>query len=560
MRWLVAAFRPHVRALVRDELLLVVATALSLGSSAVMARAMDVYVPAGDRTALAAAAVGYAGTVLAAAGLTWKSRVGVEATAQAVMRGVKERLFAHLVAHDLALHDQQGAGRLLSRVQGDTEALRMLLSEVVLQAGPDVALFVGSLGILARTAPRLGAVVAAAVPLYAVIFFLFRRVSPPLFTASRELAARVSGLMAEVLRALPMLRSYERVDWMLDRAARLTEEKRAAEARAGMSTVWFFNSLFAVRALAYAVVLWVGAAGVADGSLTLGGLLLALDYLRKMFEPFLRLQFHVVTFEKARAGERRIRELLALTPRIRAPDSPSSWPGLGDGLRLEDVHLAYVPGVPVLAGLSLEFPARRHTALVGPTGGGKSTVLQLLFRFRDPDAGRITVGGLDVRALDPVVHRAHLGLVLQDVHVLPGTIAENLGVDPGDAASLLARVGLHGLSPETRVGEGGRTLSRGEAQLLCFARAIAAEPEVVVLDEATSAMDPATEARIQAVLAAQPVTRITVAHRLRTVRDADQICVIEAGACVERGTHDELLARRGRYAALWQAQLAAEGA
>lgn len=560
MRWLLDAFRPHVRALVRDELLLLAATGTSLASSAVMARALDVYVPAKDRVGLGMAAALYAATVLGAAALTWRSRVGVEATAQAVMRDVKERLFAHLVGHDLALHDQHGAGRLLSRVQGDTEALRMLLSEVVLQAGPDAALFVGSLAVLSWTAPRLAAVVAATIPIYAVIFFVFRRMSPPLFLTSRELAARVSGLMAEILRAVPMLRSYRRVDWMLGRAEALTEEKRAAEARAGMSTVWFFNSLFAVRALAYACVLWVGAAGVAEGALTLGALLLALDYLRKLFEPFLRLQFHVVTFEKARAGERRIRELFALTPRIRAPESPAPWPGLGEGLQLEAVDLAYVAGVPVLSGLSLDVPAGRHTALVGPTGGGKSTVLQLLFRFRDPDAGRVTVGGVDLRALDPAAHRAHLGLVLQDVHVLPGTVAENLGVDPREATSLLTLVGLDGLSPDDRVGEGGRTLSRGEAQLLCFARAIATDPEVVVLDEATSAMDPATEARIQAVLAARRVTRITVAHRLRTIVDADRIYVLDGGAAAEVGTHAELLARKGRYAALWQAQLAAEGA
>ncbi len=561
MRWLLPAFRPHLGRLFVFEALLGAATALSLGSSWLVARALDVDVAGGDVEGLARTAGLYAASVLLAGGLTWAARVGIEGVAQDVMREVKERLFAHLVDHDLALHDTLPPGRLISRVLGDTEALRTLLSEVVLQAGPDALLFVGLLGVLAWQAPTMAAVVAVTLPLYALLLVWFRRVSPPRFLHAREVAARLSGFVSEHLRALPVLRAYGRSDWMLARAERLGEEKFASDYRAGLTMVWFFNALFAIRALAYAAILWVGALGVARGTLTLGVLLLALDYLRKMFEPFIRLQFHIVTLEKARAGERRIRELLGRSPTIRAPVEPEEWPGLHDAIRLEDVHLAYVPGTPVLQSLSLAIPARKHVALVGATGSGKSTVVQLLFRFRDPDAGRVTIDGVDARRLDPAELRRHVGLVLQAVHVLPGTVAENLGVDDAAAARLLDAVGLGArLHPDTRVGEGGEVLSRGEAQLLCFARAIATDPEVLVLDEATASMDPGTEARIQALLAARGGTRVTVAHRLRTVADADLLYVLDAGQVVESGTHDELLARGGRYAALWRAQLAAEGA
>lgn len=562
MRWLLPWFRPHAGRLVLYEALLVGATALSLSSSWLVGRALDVDVASGDRDGLLRTALLYAGAVVGAGGLTWAARVGIERIAQDVMRGVKERLFAHLLDHDLAFHDRHPPGRLMTRVQGDTEALRTLLSEVVLQAGPDLLLFLGLLGVLTVKAPLMAALVAATLPIYAVLLYGFRRISPQRFILSREVASRLTGFVAEHLRALPLLRAYGRVDWMLARAEHLSEEKFEADYRAGLAMVWFFNALFAVRTVAYAAILWVGAVAVSRGALTLGVLLMTLDYLRKMFEPFIRLQFHIVTLEKARVGEQRIRELLAQAPTIRAPEVPTAWPGLGSALRLEDVHLAYTAGVPILRGLSLSVPAGKHVALVGATGSGKSTIVQLLFRFRDPDAGRVTVDGVDVRELDPAVLRAHIGLVLQAVHVLPGTVAENLGVDEPTAARLLAEVGLDGrLAPDSLVGEGAPALSRGEAQLLCFARAIAANPSVLVLDEATASMDPATESRIQALLAARPgCTRVTVAHRLRTVADADHIYVIDQGALAESGTHASLLAHGGRYALLWRAQLAAEGA
>lgn len=561
MRWLWSTLRARARGVLIAEALLLGATALSLGSTWLVGRAVDRHVPARDEAGLAAAAAGYVAAVLGGAALTWLARVRIEREAQAALVAVKERLFAHLVEHDLALHDREGSGRLLSRVTSDVDALRLLFSEVLLTAPADLVLFAGMLGILAVQAPPLAAVAAGSLPLFAALLYGYRRVSPRRFLAAREQAAAVSGFVAEHLRALPLVRSYGRVEWLRARGRAGSAAKYTADLGAGMAGVWFFNLLFGVRTMMLAAMVWVGAEAVAAGTLTLGVLLVGLDYARKMVDPFVRLQFHLSTIERARAGAVRVDDLLRAEPEVRAPADPAPWPGLGRGLTVEGVRFAYPGGRAALDGVDLAVGPGERVGVVGPTGGGKSTLLQLLFRFRDPGAGRVCVDGVDIRTLDPAELRRRIGLVHQAVHLLPGTVAENLGCSPARAAALLVDLGLdRRLAPDTRVGDGGEPLSRGEAQLLCVGRALAGEPPILVLDEATAAMDPATEARVRALLAARPDRAVVwVAHRLRTVEGCDRIVVIEAGRVVETGDHASLLAQGGRYAALWRASLAAEG-
>ena len=574
MRWLLPYFRPATRELLVVEALLLAGAGASLGASWAMGAAIDhASAPGAPLWWVVVGALSYALLVGLAAVATWVARIRIEAVAQQAMLAVKKRLFSHLLRHDVALHDRYGSGALLARVSGDVEAMRLLFSEVILQLPGDIALVAGMFVVLGLSAPLLMGIVAMSVPLWVGLVVVYRRVSPAAFGEVRSHATALGGWMAETIPAIPLLRSLDRTGFAADHTAALGQARFDADLRYGLQSVWFFNGLFGVRSGVLALVVWVGAEQVAEGALSAGVLLVAVDYARKMVEPFLRLQFHITTLERARVGGSRVKELLDTPRSVRDPESPAEWPGVGEGIRLDDVSFSYAPEVPLFTGVSLWVPAGRRIAIVGPTGGGKSSLIQLVARFRDPVGGAVRIAGADLKSLRVADLRLHIGLVTQAVQLLPGTVLENLGLEGlglegvglegGDgrarALALLAEVGLtERLTPETRVGPGGETLSRGEVQLLCLARTLVHEPAVLLLDEATSAMDPDTEARVMRVLADRPDrTLLTVAHRLRTVVGYDQIVVFDRGI-VESGTHEELLQAGGAYAALWRAQVARE--
>ncbi len=528
-------------------------TLLGLAGPWIVSQAIDVDLANGDRAGLAGKAGAYLVLVLASLAATYTARIGIEIAAQHAMVALKTLVFDHLIDHDLALHDKQTSGRLITRVQGDVEALRMLLSEVVLHSPADLLLFVGMFTIISATAPDLVPLVAMVLPPWVLLFIAFRRIAPPRFVAVRKIRARLTGFFTEHIRAMPTLQAFARTSWARERAEDLNRDVFDAEVAAHLQPVWYFNGIFLVRNLGIVVMLWIGAGQVADGRLTVGALVMGLGYLRQLFNPLMRLSHHLSTIERARAAADRVGELLDTPRAITDPPEPVTWPGLRTALRLEDIAFAYVEGTPVLRGISLEIPAGADVGIVGSTGAGKSTILSLLLRFRDPTSGRVTIDGVDLRELRLDDVRRHMGLVLQDVHLMPGTLLENLGGDRDAAARALATVGVD-LSLDREISDS--ELSRGERQLLTFARALVSDPEILVLDEATSAVDPATEVAVQAALARLQAgrTTITVAHRLATVRHCDAIYVLHQGVLAERGTHDELLAAGGIYADLARLQ------
>ena len=534
---------------------LLLATALNLAGPLIVAQAIDVDLAAGDDRRVAGKAFLFLGILVGTLVLRYGGRITVEVAAQRAMLDLKRTLFGHLVHHDLALHDEHPSGRLITRVQGDTEALRILFTEVILAVPADILLFAGMFAILAVRAPSVLPLVFVVLPPYLLLFWLFRRVSPKRFLAVRAVRAQLTGFLTEYVRAMPTLRQFDRLAWANERSEALNREVFGKDWRASLQPVWYFNSVASVRTLGIVLLLFVGASRVAEGTMTLGLLMMGLGYLRQMFHPLLRLSHNLATVERARAASVRIGELLDTPRAVDEPAEPKPWPATAQSLRLEGVHFAYRPDAPVLRGIDLEVPAGSHVGIVGATGGGKTTLLNLLLRFRDPTAGRLTVNGVDLREISLETLRHHIGLVLQDVHLFPGTVLENLGGDRDAARAAMAQLDLD-LPLDHVLREGGANLSRGERQLITFARALVSDPEVLVLDEATSAVDPATEARVQAALERLQAgrTTITVAHRLSTVRDCDRICVLSGGLLVESGTHEQLMAAGGVYAGMARLQ------
>ena len=534
---------------------LLVGTALNLAGPVIVASAIDDDLASGDVDGLVRKGLLYLGLLILNLGLTWAAKIAIELAAQRSMLALKTQLFDHLIDHDLAFHDRHTSGRLITRVQGDTEALRFLFSEVILSAPADIALFGGMAAVILATQPGLAPLVFAVLPPYLVLFVIFRKVSPPRFLALRAVKAKLTGFLSEHLRAMPVLQAFDRVPWANHRADRLNGEVFRKEVIAHLLPVGYFNGVFLTRSLGMVLLLWIGAGRVADGALTVGALVMGLGYLRQMFNPLMRLSHHLATLERARAASIRIGGILDEPRLITDPPTPVAWPGLRDALRLEDVRFHYIEDTPVLQGVDLTIPAGHHVGIVGATGAGKTTVLNLLLRFRDPTGGRVSVDGVDLRDLPLAELRRRIGLVLQDVHLFAGTVLANLGGDPVAAQAALDTLGVT-VPLHKELIDGGKNLSRGERQLVTFARALARDPELLVLDEATSAIDPQTEQLVQRALQRlmEGRTTVTVAHRLATVRDCDRIYVLGAGQVVEFGTHEELIAAGGLYAALHQLQ------
>jgi ATP-binding cassette subfamily B multidrug efflux pump len=553
--------------------IILVGLAAELAAPLVIRRILDVDVPSGDTNAVARSALIFAALFTGAMGcgyfgVVMMSRVGLEAVAT-----LKQKMFDHVLSLPLAYFDRHPPGRLMARVESDAERLRMLFSDVSVAMLRSGLLLFGALGVMLVTNWHVAVgLVALVAPLVVATAFFLRWVRR-IYRRLRGLVAKLLGFLTEYVQGVPVVQMFGSTDGVMRRLHARNTEKYRVEVRAVVVEYGFWGMFMAVEVAAVLVIVWRGWAQVLTGAMTAGTLVLFLEYTRRLFFPIIMFAEQLSFVQRAMASGDRVLAILETEPtKSEERGWRTEWPASWRTIAFEHVSYSYqTSDAPAISDVTFTLERGQTVALVGVSGGGKTTVTNLLMRFYDPDEGRITIDGIDTREFDPRVWRSRIGLVLQEVHLFPATLGENVAaLDEGVTRQQMDRamglvqaaelVGRLDSGYDTGLSEGGGNLSMGERQLVSFARAVVRDPDILVLDEATSAVDPGTERTIQSSMdrMMEGRTALVVAHRLSTIMGADKILVFHQGRLVEEGSHGVLYEKGGVYRDLFDLQFLVE--
>jgi len=573
--WLWPLVRPHRRLVALASLAVLVQTGAALAMPYLVKVAIDQGVVPKDLEVVNQVAVAY----LVLAGVQFLAgRYEIETVARAgqrVLFSVRTKLFRHLQTLSLDFYERERTGRLVARMTSDIDAMSDLVTDGLVTLVTALITMVGVAVILVVMDWQLALATLVVAPLIGLAARFWRRWSADAYRQVRETHSVVTVQLQESLAGVRAIQSFRRERATASRLREANHDERTAHRRTIALASFFFPGIEFLGTVATVVVLGVGGRQVLAGDLEIGTLAAFLLYLRNLFDPVQQLSELYDSFQSATAGAERVGTVLAERPSVREAPDPVPLPDPRGDLRLEDVCFAYDQGPEVLHDVDLDLAAGATLALIGPTGAGKSTVAKLIARFYDPQEGRVTLDGVDLRRVRLADLRRAMGYVPQEGFLFSSfggekaTVADNIrfGRPEATRAEVEAAARAVGAEPvildlpqgyDTEVGERGALLSAGQRQLVAFARAWLADPALLILDEATSNLDVATEARVQQALRRlrRGRTTIIIAHRLSTVVEADQIAVIEDGRVVEVGPPDDLIARGGRFAELYGRWLA----
>jgi ATP-binding cassette, subfamily B, multidrug efflux pump len=529
--------------------------------------AIDRFIRTGDSIGLSLIAGLYVLTLAAVFGLSFGQTWVMNVMGQKIMYDLRMQIFSHLQKLDVAFFDRNPVGRLMTRVTTDVDALNELFTSGVISVFGDVFTLAGIIITLFLMNARLALVIFSVVPLLFVVTMVFKIKVRDSFRRVRTAIARINAFLQENITGTAVVQIFVQERKQYRRFTEINREHLNANLQSITYYAIFYPVLELVGALAVALIVWYGGLRVLEGALTLGALVAFVQYSDRFFRPISDLSEKYTILQSAMASSERIFKLLDTKPLITSPEAPLAAHVTQGRVEFREVDFAYNPSEPILQGISFTVGPGEKVALVGATGAGKSTIIGLLSRFYDVGSGKILVDGIDVRDYDLQGLRGSIGIVLQDVFLFSGSILDNVrlgndAVSPEDVRRAARVVHADGFISklekgyETQVGERGSSLSVGQKQLLAFARALAYDPKILVLDEATSSIDTETELLIRDALdrLLEGRTSIVIAHRLSTVQSADRIVVLHHGRIREMGTHQELLGLKGIYWRLYQLQ------
>ncbi len=554
---------PYWKGVILTFILLALSSVLGLVGPVLLKRAVDVNIAQKDFYGLFLTSALYfiASVLMFYVGKEQMYRL--EKIGQDVMFDLKTTLFSHLARLPVVFFDKTPVGKIISRIESDSETMRQLFTNTIVTFFGDILMLGGMIVIMFHYNIRLTLLVLSILPLLVVAAYFYEKAGHPIWVKVRKEYARISGFLNEFLCSVPTIQAFNREGWSVDKIDEANRNKFNTQYKGEFITIAFWNGTTLTEVLAISIVLFFGGNMALHNLVTIGTLVLFIGYIKQFFDPIRRISEQINILQRAGAAMERTVELMDMNEEV-APDGDYiHWRGLAKNIQFKNVSLSYDSQQYALKDINLTIRKGEHIALVGKTGGGKTSIAGLLFKFYNRDKGKISIDGIPIENLRTDNLRTHLGIILQDVHLFPGTVMDNIKLWDESISDkfVIDRAKQMGVdeyitrltdSYYSKISESGGNLSLGEKQLIALLRAMVLNPDILVMDEATASIDSKTEAVIHKALLSvlKGRTAIIIAHRLSTIKDVDCIYVIKDGRIIEKGKHNELYEKDGYYRTL----------